>query len=200
MGFWSALFGSEETTNYVVKEDGNVIQTDFKKGGKTEVYYYDKNAKYENDPYGRNHNHAAFKNGRMSYLRDDHGNGHNYDKDWDKDDNSSRSSGLCYIATATLQGREPVEVLEPLKQWRYDVLEKWGFGNKLSNYYRRTAPPIAKEVSQMPFIGAVLRNLLVKPAVILSQRPPSLMRDAALLCLFLVGLSIAEVIKFTKNL
>lgn len=193
----------EEEHNIYLKDDGSSIDQ-VRSNGRTDYYLKDPNDRYENDPRHRDHGHVVIKddnNGRerVAYVRNGHGDSKNFDKDWDKNDNSSNSGGGCYIATASLQGAMPIEVLDPLKEWRYTILEKSSFGNRLSGYYRRTAPSIAKEIAGMPRVSAFLRNTIVKPAVSLANRPSSLARNVALYSLFLIGLSIAEVVKVLRK-
>ena len=125
----------------------------------------------------------------QEYLHDDD----------DEPEEKSSNSGGCYIATASLQGAMTVEVLNPLKEWRYTILERSSLGGRLSNYYRRTAPEVAKMVSEMPILGTVLRTLIVNPAVRIANRPRNLANNILLYVLFAVGLSIAEFIRFTNK-
>lgn len=188
----------ERGPDYKVHNDGSV--TEYQKGDDRSDYYnYDKNDRYENDKKKRDHGHVVIRedaNGRerVAHVRNGHGDSTNFDKDWD-----DKPSGGCYIATASLQGAIPIEDLEPLKSWRYKTLETNRFGNRLSTYYRETAPFIARKVEHMPRLSKLLRNCIVKPAIQLSQRQPSLVRDTLLTILFLIGLSIAEIVKFTQK-
>lgn len=191
----------ERGADYKVHNDGST--TEYRQGkDRSDYYNRDKNDQYENDERGRSHGHVVIRNDgsgreRVAHVRNGHGDSTSYDKDWDN--SSNNSSGSCYIATASLQGAMPIEILEPLKQWRYVVLEKSSFGNRLSSYYRRTAPQLAKEIAGMPRMSAFLRNTIVKPAIRLANRPPSVARNTGMFTLFLIGLSIAEVVKVLRK-
>lgn len=164
--------GDDEGGEYVLwtKEDGSMHKK-----------YYDGPLKDEHQGYDPN-TKRSFSTG--------------CDRDWES--NEDDSSG-CYIATASLQGSLTVDNLLPLKQWRYDVLERWRLGMYLSEYYRRSASPIAGKVEQMPRVGRLLRNTFVKPALWLSIRNESWFRDAALFIIFLLGLTVANVIGAIKR-
>jgi hypothetical protein len=178
------------------KPDGSFVVT-VKEGGKTDVYYFDKNAEYAKDPKGRDHNHVAFKDGKITMVRDDDGNKHNYDKD-DKDD--SDGGGGCYITTAILcvEGCS-VYALLPLKEWRYNVLEATSYGKLLSQYYRQTASPIALVMNQHPRLGKALYHLIVKPSIHWAAKKKTMTKNIVLYFLFLIGLGIAQLLRPLSN-
>lgn len=105
-------------------------------------------------------------------------------------------SGLCYIATASLQGDIPYDDLLPLKQWRYDVMEKSEFGNKLSNHYRRTAPSLAKKVDQMPVLASFLREWFIRPSLAMVSKKRTFFRNVLLYINFFFVLGLTTI--FTK--
>ena len=102
----------------------------------------------------------------------------------------------CYIATASLQGDIPYDDLLPLKQWRYEVMEKSEFGNKLSNHYRRTAPELAKKVDQMPVLASFLRECFIRPSLVMVSKKRTFFRNALLYINFFFVLGLTTV--FTK--
>ena len=102
----------------------------------------------------------------------------------------------CYIATASLQGNIPYDDLLPLKQWRYDVMEKSKFGNKLSNYYRSTAPELAKKVEQMPVLASFLRNWFIRPSLSMVTKKRTFFRNVLLYINFFFVLGLTTI--FTK--
>jgi hypothetical protein len=106
------------------------------------------------------------------------------------------NSGFCYIATASLQGNIPYDDLLPLKQWRYEVMEKSKFGNKLSNYYRRTAPKLAKKVDQMPVLASFLRECFIRPSLVMVTKKRTFFRNALLYINFFFVLGLTTI--FTK--
>jgi len=105
----------------------------------------------------------------------------------------------CYIATASLQGGILYEKLLPLKQWRYDVMERSNFGNKLSNYYRRTAPELANKVDQMPLLGRFLRECFIKPSLSIVTKKRNAFRNILLYINFFLVLGLTTILtKFKK--
>ena len=111
---------------------------------------------------------------------------------------SGRGSG-CYIATAAIKGHMNIDALNPLKLWRYSVLERSHIGYKLSSYYRKTAPFVAAEIDVRPFLAIFLRKLFILPALrVLKQRESASRReiyDTILWLIFVTGLSIMEALK-----
>jgi hypothetical protein len=97
----------------------------------------------------------------------------------------------CFIATASLQGRMPLESLISLKLWRYSVLESTKPGRILSNFYRKSAPEIARKVETRPVVSAFLRTKFIQPALGIVQKRQTLLRDLSLSILFLSMLSAA---------
>ncbi|GEM_PF-6613953 len=114
------------------------------------------------------------------------------ESDANADSSSSGGSG-CYIATATLQGNIPVTILNPLKLWRYTVLESTASGLYLSEFYRRTAPAMAAKVQGMPQASKLLYKVFVAPALLLVALPKTLLRDIALVLVFLTGMLVANI-------
>lgn len=98
----------------------------------------------------------------------------------------------CYIATASLQGKILSEDLQPLKNWRYTVLESNSIGKHLSNYYRRTAPGIAAKISAMPLFSTMLRNMFVRPALSIVKKKRNFVRDFSLWVIFIVMMVFAH--------
>jgi hypothetical protein len=102
-----------------------------------------------------------------------------------------------------LQGSFSWETLEGLKAWRYTVMEASTCGNTLSNYYRETAPPIAAKIAKRPRLATVLRNGLVKPALVLVKRREQsrirLVYDIALYLLFLGVLAVGTITTAVGN-
>jgi len=105
----------------------------------------------------------------------------------------------CYIATASLQGNIPYDDLLPLKQWRYDVMEKSKFGNKLSNYYRSTAPELAKKVEQMPVLASFLRNWFIRPSLSMVTKKRTFFRNVLLYINFFFVLGLTTIFTKFKN-
>ncbi len=114
----------------------------------------------------------------------------------ERDSASSKYNSSCYIVTASLQGDIPYDDLLPLKQWRYDVMEKSKLGNKLSNYYRRTAPELAKKVDQMPVLASFLRECFIRPSLVMVSKKRTFFRNALLYINFFFVLGLTTV--FTK--
>ena len=169
------------------KDDGSYVIT-VKEGNKTDVYYFDKNATYANDQKGRDHNHVAFKDGKITMVRDDDGNKHNLDKN--SDDNQ------CYITTAVVTAESiPLRMLIPLKEWRYNNLESFFVGRYLSQYYRQTARPTSEFVQNHRFVAWLLFLIVVRPSVYWADRKDSMLKSFMLFNLFLVGLTIAEILR-----
>jgi hypothetical protein len=90
--------------------------------------------------------------------------------EWVEVEEDYSRSNWCFIATATLQGDYQESILLPLKNWRYKVMEKTSLGRKLSDNYRKNAPEIAKQISDMPRASAFLRKVFVFPAIKLSKK------------------------------
>ena len=126
-----------------------------------------------------------------------------YDTSWrDSADNELQSgfgSGdFCYIATATLGTRAFAE-LGLLKSWRYAELENSRFGLWLSNYYRRTAPRVAKHLPNRPVLRASFRTIFVKPAIWFLKNVPErslgrFVRNLAMWAILLLGLAYGTVV------
>ncbi|MFH1388605.1 MAG: CFI-box-CTERM domain-containing protein [Patescibacteria group bacterium] len=121
-----------------------------------------------------------------------------YDTSWrDSADSELQSwfgSGdLCYIATATL-GTYAFAELDLLKSWRYSELESSRLGMWLSNYYRRTAPDVAKRLPNKPVLRASFRTIFVEPAIwflknVSEESLGRIARNLAMWALFLAGLA-----------
>jgi len=103
------------------------------------------------------------------------------------------SGDFCYVATATL-GTHAFSELGLLKSWRYAELESSRFGLRLSNYYRRTAPRVAKHLSNRPVLRASFRTIFVKPAIWFLKNVPErslgrFVQNLAMWTIFLAGLA-----------
>jgi hypothetical protein len=118
-----------------------------------------------------------------------------YSKD-ERDNAKYEYNKGCYIATASLQGDIPYDDLLPLKQWRYEVMEKSEFGNKLSNHYRRTAPELAKKVDQMPVLASFLREWFIRPFLTMVNKERTFFRNVLLYINFFFVLGLTTI--FTK--
>jgi hypothetical protein len=191
MGMFDFLFGSStENVDYKVGNDGTVYEI-HNKGDKTDIYYYDKNAQFENDPKHRDHGHVVFKNERVAMVRNDHGDKYNFDKDGN--DDSSKSSSSCYIATATLVYSGSEVDLNLLRQWRDTVLLKNRIGFCLVTHYHRTGPGVAAVAKQNRLLAASFLFPFVRPALWLikwqtTTRLATTLRDIAVATIFSFGL------------
>ena len=124
-----------------------------------------------------------------TFISVEHGGGKRsmvYDDD-DSDDTPQRDSSGCYIASAVFGSPSGgnADMLEPLKVWRYAVMEQSRLGLWMSSLYRRSAPITARKVSTAPLICSLLRHIFVDPALRLTNEKPSFLRDVQLYCLFL---------------
>jgi len=119
----------------------------------------------------------------------------------DGDDDSQQGGSNCYIATAVLGSPSGgnVDILEPLKAWRYAVMEQSRLGLWMSTLYRRTAPATAKKISRTPLTCVLLRRVFVDSALRLANEKPSLLRDARLYGLFVLGTVSAKVLTIGRN-
>lgn len=119
----------------------------------------------------------------------------------DGDDSQQGGGSSCYIATAVLGSPSGgnVDILEPLKAWRYAVMEQSRLGLWMSNLYRRTAPATAKKVAKIPLTRVLLRRVFVDPALQLADEKPSLLRDVRLYGLFVLGTVSAKVLTIGRN-
>lgn len=107
------------------------------------------------------------------------------------DDDKGKEEG-CFIATATLGTSQNLKILDPLKSWRYQVMETSKFGLWLSSLYRSKAPEIAVKVSNLSFQKRVLYLLFVSPAIQVVGWKPSFVKNLALYTLFLAGFILAK--------
>jgi len=121
-----------------------------------------------------------------------------YSDDSDDSGDSGQGGGSsCYIATAAVQGLYPTDILRPLKDWRYGVLESGRLGLQLSGYYRKTAPNIAFKVSRSEGWARFIRRWFVLPATRVATWPESPIKDICLWMLFLCGLAVSKVVDLT---
>ena len=110
-----------------------------------------------------------------------------------------RDSDFCYIATASINGFMTLESIEPLKYWRYTVLEKSSVGFFFSNVYRRKAPGIAKKISTMPTACLIVRKAFVTPALQILEKRKGVVRDFTMWFLFLTLILTAKVITMFRK-
>lgn len=143
--------------------------------------------------------YKSYRNMRMDDDEiDDRMRWDGYSKD-ERDNARYEYNKGCYIATASLQGNIPYDDLLPLKQWRYEVMEKSKFGNKLSNYYRRTAPELAKKVDQMPVLASFLREVFIRPSLVMVTKKRTFFRNVLLYINFFFVLGLTTIVtKFKK--
>lgn len=119
-----------------------------------------------------------------------------YEASEDDYDAAPRGSS-CYIATAVMSRMsvgEDLSILEPLRAWRYSVMERTRPGRFMSNLYRRTAPSTALAISRMPWACSILRFVFVRPATYLVTREPSVFRDVLLYLIFVTGMTTATLL------
>ncbi len=121
-----------------------------------------------------------------------------YSDDSDDPNDSVQGGGSsCYIATAAMQGFYPTNILQPLKDWRYGVLESGWLGRYLSSYYRKTAPHIALKVSRSEDWARFIRQWFVLPATRVATWPESPIKDICLWTLFLCCLAVSKALDLT---
>lgn len=119
------------------------------------------------------------------------------DEDINKKLDNSSGSG-CYIATASLQGLMPIESLNPLKKWRYTVLERSKIGGYFSALYRNNAPEIAFVIADMPLLCTLIRHFFITPSLKLVAKRQTFGRDLLLWSLFLTLMGFAKLMTLGK--
>jgi DNA-binding transcriptional MerR regulator len=103
------------------------------------------------------------------------------------------SSGICYVATATLAAGGDDSRLTPLREWRDEVLRGSRIGRKFEEYYDEIGPRVAKRVCRSKRLSFWCLHLFVGPAVLLTRRrlQNSLLasaRDVLVYAIFVSGL------------
>jgi len=90
-------------------------------------------------------------------------------------DSSVKKSG-CFIATAVCDSEYSPEVLV-LRSFRDEVLLHSKIGRKCINFYYDYSPAIADEIRSSSFLRIIIRNIIVRPMVIISKRLINLKRE-----------------------
>jgi hypothetical protein len=153
------------------------------------------NKKYIDGPYAGEHQGYDPEH-RRTFVRASNRSWEN-EEDSDLEDESN-SSG-CFIATAIIQKQFSLDILEPLKVWRYKVLERTLIGKFLSNHYRHVAPGVASRIKDFPVVSAFLCQAFVLPAITCASEPASLWREVRLIFYFVTGFVTARCIElFTR--
>lgn len=169
---------------------------------------YTENDSAKDTNVDRSHARGAWHNARNDSVgtrfegrsqKKEYAKGSYYDDVVPSKPSRSPSSGGCYIASASLQGTMDIDQLDPLKEWRYKVLERSHVGKLLSDFYRSTAPRIAAKVGRMPRLARLLRVWFVKPALFIVNKPRSIWRSVKLSFLFITGMLIATLGTLFKN-
>jgi hypothetical protein len=124
---------------------------------------------------------------RFISVQNEHGkNSYTVEDAYEGDDESEeQNSSGCYIATATIPEGCSIDILKPLKQWRYTTMESTWLGKRAASHYRNTAPSIARKIAHIPQTATFLRRLFVMPAVRMATMPKSVLRDTLLWCFFI---------------
>lgn len=162
-------YGSDENGDFVLWEDSK---------GQINKKYIDGPAKGEHQGYD--------PNTRRSFVAAQH---RSKDKKNDDGDNSTSSGGsTCFIATACLSTKGiSASVLDPLKDWRYSVMESTLYGRLLSNLYRKEAPVIATAIGDFPRVCSLLDRVFVQPSLKLVRKKHTTLCNFLLYILFLTG-------------
>lgn len=78
-------------------------------------------------------------------------------------------SGGCFVATAAY-GSPIAQEVRVLRDFRDIVLARRGWGRTLIRVYERVGPVIAEMIGHRPFAKALVRHIVLKPAIALIRR------------------------------
>jgi len=82
---------------------------------------------------------------------------------------SGGNSGGCFVATAVYGDFDAPEVLI-LRKFRDQSLRRSGWGRTIIHTYYALSPPLAKFIAKSAALRGVVRELLLKPLILLISR------------------------------
>lgn len=110
---------------------------------------------------------------------------------------NNSSSGGCYIATATLDTTNRVQLLQLLRAWRAECMRPYRLGRWLEARYDQIGPRVVQKMLHNPVLRGRYFRWFVQPAVALVQRRSHTkmpwVYNALVYLIFVVGLIAGQI-------